>query len=55
VARYQKLDLPRYWCGINSLLIPSFDDAGKLTAVKLSYPRDYVKLQLSYAASNGVQ
>jgi dipeptidyl-peptidase III len=55
VTRYQKLDLPRYWCGINSLLTPSFDAAGKLTAVKLSYPRDYVKPQLSYAALYGVQ
>ena len=55
VARYQKLDLPRYWCGINSLLTPSFDAAGKLAAVKLSYPRDYVKLQLGYAALYGVQ
>ena len=35
VARYQKLNLPRYWCGINPLLTPGFDAAGKLTAVKL--------------------
>jgi dipeptidyl-peptidase-3 len=55
VARYQRLDLPRYWCGINSLLIPRFEAAGKLTGVELSYPRDYVKLQLSYAALYGVQ
>jgi dipeptidyl-peptidase-3 len=55
VARYQKLDLPRYWCGINSLLTPNFDAAGKLSAITISYPRDYVKLQLSYAALYGVQ
>jgi len=55
VTRYQKLDLPRYWCGVNSLLAPKFDAAGKLTGVELSYPRDYVKLQLSYAALYGVQ
>jgi dipeptidyl-peptidase III len=55
VARYQRLDLPRYWCGINSLLIPRFEAAGKLTGVELSYPRDYVKLQLSCAALYGVQ
>jgi dipeptidyl-peptidase-3 len=55
VARYQKLDLPRYWCGINSLVTASFDAAGRLTAVKLAYPRDYVKLQLGYAALYGVQ
>jgi dipeptidyl-peptidase-3 len=55
VERYEKLDLPRYWCGINSLLTPSFDAAGKLDGVAISYPRDYVKLQLSYAALYGVQ
>jgi len=37
-------------CGINSLLIPGFYAAGRLTAVKLAYPRDDVKLQLGYAA-----
>ena len=55
VARYQKLNLPRYWCGVNSLLTPSMDSAGKVTGVSLSYPRDYVKLQLGYAAMYGVQ
>ena len=55
VERYEKLNLPRYWCGINSLLTPSFDAAGKLNGVAISYPRDYVKLQLGYAALYGVQ
>lgn len=55
VARYQRLDLPRYWAGIDSLLTPSFDAAGTLTAVAISYPRDYLKVQLGYAALYGVQ
>jgi len=55
VERFERLNLPRYWCGINSLLTPSFDAAGKLDGVAISYPRDYVKLQLSYAALYGVQ
>jgi dipeptidyl-peptidase-3 len=55
VARYQKLDIPTYWCGINAALAPKFDAAGKVTTVGISYPRDFVKQQLSYAAMYGVQ
>ncbi|MGO9969540.1 MAG: dipeptidyl-peptidase 3 family protein [Bryobacteraceae bacterium] len=55
VARYRKLDLPRYWCGLNADLTAHFDAAGKPEGVALSYPRDYVKQQLSYAAMYGVQ
>ena len=55
VARYQKLNVPAYWAGINSDLIPEFDRAGRITAVAISYPRDYVKQQLGYAAMYGVQ
>ncbi len=55
VARYQKLDIPTYWCGINATLAPKFDSAGKVTAVGISYPRDFVRQQLSYAAMYGVQ
>jgi len=50
VARYQKLDLPTYWTGINSDLSAKFDKDGKVTSVEISYPRDYVKQQLSYSA-----
>ena len=32
-----------------------FDRGGKVTAVAISYPRDFVKQQLSYAAMYGVQ
>jgi dipeptidyl-peptidase-3 len=50
MARYEKLNLPAYWCGINADLTARFDQSGKITAVTLSYPRDYVKQQLGYAA-----
>ena len=55
VARYAKLDIPSYWAGINSLLTAKFDAAGKVTSVAVSYPRDYVKQQLGYAAMYGVE
>ena len=55
VARYQKLDIPTYWCGINATLAPKLDSAGKVTAVGIAYPRDFVRQQLSYAAMYGVQ
>jgi dipeptidyl-peptidase-3 len=53
VARYQKLNVPAYWCGINADLAARFDLAQKATAVTISYPRDYVKQQLGYAAMYG--
>ncbi len=55
VARYQKLNIPAYWAGINSDLTARFDSSGKVTAVSLSYPRDYVRQQLSYAAMYAVK
>jgi len=54
-ARYDKLDIPSYWCGINSDLTATFDPAGKVASVAVSYPRDFVRQQLSYAAMYGVQ
>jgi len=50
VARYKKLNLPAYWTGINSDLTPTFGSHGEITNVSISYPRDYVKQQLSYSA-----
>jgi dipeptidyl-peptidase-3 len=55
VARFAALDVPTYWCGINSELTAKFDAAGKVTSVTIGYPRDYVKQQLSYAAMYAVQ
>jgi len=53
VRRYEKLNLPTYFAGINADLTAQFDGAGKITKVDLSYPRDEVKQQLSYSAING--
>jgi beta-lactamase superfamily II metal-dependent hydrolase len=50
VERYQKLNLPTYWTGINADLTAQFDGAGKVTKVEITYPRDYVKQQLTYSA-----
>jgi hypothetical protein len=50
MARYKKLDLPVYWAGINAELTPTFDAQGKVVKVSLSYPRDFVRQQLSYGA-----
>jgi dipeptidyl-peptidase-3 len=55
VQRYARLNVPTYWCGINADLTARFDSAGKVTAVTHSYPRDYVKQQLSYASMYGLQ
>ena len=55
VARYQKLNLPTYYTGINADLAAQLDGAGKVTRVDISYPRDYVKQQLSYSAMYGKQ
>jgi len=50
VARYQKLDLPTYWTGINSDLTAEFDKQGNVVKVDISYPRDFVRQQLAYSA-----
>jgi dipeptidyl-peptidase-3 len=48
VARYQKLGLPTYWAGINSLLSAQFGPDGKIQAVHLSYPRSVEQQYLTY-------
>jgi dipeptidyl-peptidase III len=53
VARYQKLNIPTYWAGINADLHADLDAQGKVTKVEISYPRDYVKQQLGYSAMYG--
>ena len=53
VARYNKLDLPIYWAGINSDLTPKFGANGEVTAVAISYPRDFAKQQLEFASMYG--
>jgi len=53
VARYDKLSLPVYWAGINADVNPSVGPDGKVTGAAVSYPRDFMKQQLSYAAMYG--
>jgi len=50
VTRYQKLNLPTYFAGINADLTAQFDGSGKITKVDISYPRDEMKQQLGYSA-----
>jgi len=52
-ARYQKLNLPTYWAGINPDIQATFDAQGKVSKVEISYPRDFVKQQLGYSAMYG--
>ena len=53
IARYQKLDLPTYWSGINPSLSAEFGANGRVTRVRISYPRNFVAQQLSYSAMYG--
>ena len=55
VARYDRLNVPSYWCGIYSELTARFDAAGKVASVAISYPRDFMNEQLSFAAMYGLQ
>jgi dipeptidyl-peptidase-3 len=50
IARYKQLDLPTYWAGINVELTAQLDNAGKITAVKATFPRDAVRQYLAYGA-----
>lgn len=52
VSRYARLDIPTYWAGINPQLTAEFLPDGKIAKVTLSYPRDYMRQQLDYAARN---
>jgi len=55
LSRYEKLNVPSYWCGVYADLTPKMDASGKVTSVALSYPHDVVKQQLGFAAMYGVQ
>ena len=50
LARYQKLDIPTYWAGVNPELSAELSADGKAARVQISYPRDAVHQYLSYAA-----
>ncbi len=49
IQRYEKLDLPTYWVGINPELTAGGEVNGKIEKVEISYPRDIVKQQLGYS------
>ena len=50
VARYKNLNLPTYWAGINPSLEMKVGSNGEAGSVSMSYPRDFAKQQLGYAA-----
>jgi len=50
MERYQKLNLPTYFAGVNASLSAQFDAKGDVTKVTISYPRDVVAQQLGYSA-----
>lgn len=49
VARYQKLDLPTNWAGINADLMARFGKDGEIEKVEISYPHDPASQYLRYA------
>ncbi|HYG63150.1 MAG TPA: peptidase [Thermoanaerobaculia bacterium] len=53
VARFKKLDIPTYYTGIYPDFAPKKDKSGKVTAVEVSYPRDFLRQQLEWARLNG--
>jgi len=53
IARYKKLDIPIYYSGVYADLAPVKDGAGKVSDVKITYPRDFLAQQLAWARENG--
>lgn len=53
VERYKQLDLPTFWSGINSNLVPHFGPNGRIDDVEIAYPRDIVRQQLRYTEIAG--
>ncbi len=49
VSRYAKLNIPTYWAGINPQLTATFGADGRVSGVTMTYPRDYMRQQLSYS------
>jgi dipeptidyl-peptidase III len=50
VARYQALNLPTYWAGINAELKPRKTSKGELTDVEIAYPPSVVEQYLRYGS-----
>jgi dipeptidyl-peptidase-3 len=53
IARYKQLGLPTFFSGVYADLTPVKDKVGKVTDVKISYPRDFLAQQLAWARENG--
>ena len=51
--RYKQLALPVYWAGINPDLTAQFGANGEVTSVAISYPRNFARQQLEFAAMYG--
>lgn len=50
LARFEKLNLPTYFSGVNPDLNAKFDANGEIINVEMSYPRDVVSQQLKYGS-----
>ena len=50
VARFQKLDMPAYWAGVNSELKAETGADGKVESVGIGYPEDVKEQYLAYGA-----
>jgi dipeptidyl-peptidase-3 len=50
LARYQKLNLPTYFAGVNAHLVPSFGKNGEVEKVDIKYLQDPVRQYLDYGA-----
>ncbi len=50
ISRFEKLNLPTYFSGVNADLIPHFDARGEVIKVDINYPRDIVSQQLKYSS-----
>jgi dipeptidyl-peptidase-3 len=53
VTRYAALNLPTYWAGVYPTLTASFDAKGAVSKVEMTYPRDFVRQNLDWAAMYG--
>jgi dipeptidyl-peptidase-3 len=50
IARFQKLDLPSYWAGVNPELTAEIATDNKIASIRIAYPRDPVRQYLSYGS-----
>lgn len=53
IARYKKLNIPIYYSGVYGDLALVKDGAGKVTDVRITYPRNFLAQQLAWARENG--